>query len=80
MTVIELGTYYAAPYGATLLAELGVTHYAQIAAWTEADIAAIDAQLGAFAGRPTRDSWVEQAQLLISGDAAAYEAKFGKIR
>ena len=62
-----------------LLIDLGVTRYAQIAAWTEADIAAIDAQLGAFAGRPTRDSWVEQAQLLVSGDAAAYEAKFGKL-
>jgi predicted flap endonuclease-1-like 5' DNA nuclease len=62
-----------------LLADLGVTHFAQIAAWTEADIAAIDAQLGAFAGRPTRDAWVEQAQLLLSGDAAAYEAKFGKL-
>jgi len=62
-----------------LLAELGVTRYAQIAAWTEADIAAIDAKLGAFAGRPTRDAWVEQAQLLVSGDAAAYEAKFGKL-
>jgi predicted flap endonuclease-1-like 5' DNA nuclease len=62
-----------------LLADLGVTRYAQIAAWTEADIVAIDAKLGAFAGRPTRDSWVEQAQLLVSGDAAAYEEKFGKL-
>jgi predicted flap endonuclease-1-like 5' DNA nuclease len=62
-----------------LLTDLGVTRYAQIAAWTEADITAIDAQLGAFAGRPTRDNWVEQATLLASGDAAAYEAKFGKL-
>jgi predicted flap endonuclease-1-like 5' DNA nuclease len=62
-----------------LLAELGVTRYAQIASWTEADIATIDAKLGAFAGRPTRDAWVEQARLLESGDAAAYEEKFGKL-
>ena len=62
-----------------LLAELGVTRFEQIAAWTEADIAAIDAKLGAFAGRPTRDAWVEQARLLVSGDAAAYEARFGKL-
>jgi predicted flap endonuclease-1-like 5' DNA nuclease len=67
------------PKLARLLAELGVTRFAQIAAWTEADIAAIDGKLGAFAGRPTRDAWVEQAQLLISGDTAAYEAKFGKL-
>ena len=62
-----------------LLAELGVTRFEQIAAWTDADIAAIDAKLGAFAGRPTRDAWVEQASLLVNGDAAAYEAKFGKL-
>jgi predicted flap endonuclease-1-like 5' DNA nuclease len=62
-----------------LLGELGVTSYAQIAAWTEADLAAIDAKLGAFAGRPTRDSWIEQATLLAGGDTADYEAKFGKL-
>ena len=62
-----------------LLGSLGVTSYAQIAAWTNEDIARIDAQLGSFAGRATRDNWVEQARLLASGDAAAYEAKFGKI-
>lgn len=62
-----------------LLGSLGVTSYAQIAAWTEEDIARIDAQLGSFAGRATRDNWVEQARLLASGDTAAYEAKFGKV-
>lgn len=62
-----------------LLASIGVTTYAQIAAWTDEDIAKIDAQLGSFAGRATRDNWVEQAKLLASGDTAAYEAKFGKV-
>ena len=62
-----------------LLGELGVTSYAQIAGWTEADLAAIDAKLGAFAGRPTRDAWVAQATLLAGGDTAAYETKFGKL-
>jgi len=61
------------------LRALGVTRYAEIAAWTEADVARIDAQLGAFAGRATRDNWIEQARLLSSGDTAAYEAKFGKL-
>ncbi len=61
------------------LKELGVSTYAQIAAWSEADMAAIDAQLGSFAGRPKRDSWVEQAQLLAGGDTSGYEAKFGKL-
>lgn len=61
------------------LAELGVTRFAQIAAWTDADLDALDPQLGAFAGRPRRDAWVEQAALLASGDVGAYEAKFGKV-
>lgn len=63
----------------TLLASLGVTRFDQIAGWTEEDVVRIDAQLGAFAGRPTRDNWVEQAKLLSSGDTAAYEDKFGKL-
>ncbi|MEI6643002.1 MAG: hypothetical protein WCL10_13265 [Novosphingobium sp.] len=63
----------------TALAALGVTRYAQIAAWTEEDVARIDAQLGAFAGRATRDNWIEQARLLSGGDTAAYEARFGKL-
>lgn len=61
------------------LAELGVTRFEQIAGWSEADLAAIDAQLGAFAGRPAKDNWVEQARLLAAGDIAAYEAQFGKV-
>ncbi|MCX7285899.1 MAG: hypothetical protein NTX28_17995 [Novosphingobium sp.] len=62
-----------------LLTSLGVTSYAQIAAWSDDDIARLDAQLGTFAGRAKRDNWVEQARLLASGDKAAYEAKFGKV-
>jgi predicted flap endonuclease-1-like 5' DNA nuclease len=61
-----------------ILAEEGVTTFAQIAAWTESDIAEIDAKLGRFQGRITRDQWVEQARLLISGDKDAYAQKFGK--
>jgi len=67
------------PKISTALRALGVTRYAQIAAWTEEDVARIDAQLGAFAGRATRDNWIEQAKLLAGGDTAAYEAKFGKL-
>ena len=62
-----------------ILEGLGVTSFAQIAAWQAEDIARINAQLGAFAGRPERDNWGEQARLLMAGDTAAYEAKFGKI-
>ncbi len=62
-----------------LLAENGVTSLAQIAGWSAADIAAIDARLGTFKGRIGRDQWVEQARLLSSGDIAGFEAKFGKL-
>lgn len=67
------------PKISTALRALGVTRYAEIAAWTDEDVARIDAQLGAFAGRATRDNWIEQAKLLSGGDTAAYEAKFGKL-
>jgi len=63
----------------TLLNQLGITRYDQIAAMTPADLAALDGRLGAFAGRPVRDSWVEQARLLSAGDTGAYEAQFGKL-
>ena len=62
-----------------LLKDLGVTSFAQIAAWTPADIAKIDPQLGNFAGRIERDDFVEQAKLLAKGDIAGFEAKFGAL-
>ncbi|MES2175682.1 MAG: hypothetical protein V4523_17315 [Pseudomonadota bacterium] len=63
----------------TLLIELGVTRYAQIAAWGDVDIAAIDAKLGNFKGRPVRDHWIDQAKYLAAGDIAGFEAKYGKL-
>jgi predicted flap endonuclease-1-like 5' DNA nuclease len=63
----------------TLLIELGVTRYAQIAAWSDADIAAIDGKLGNFKGRPVRDQWIDQAKYLAAGDVAGFEAKYGKL-
>jgi predicted flap endonuclease-1-like 5' DNA nuclease len=62
-----------------LLPELGITTFAQIAALSEADLAELDGKLGAFAGRPARDSWVEQAQFLAAGDVAGFEGKFGRL-
>ncbi|TYC85357.1 hypothetical protein [Novosphingobium sp. BW1] len=62
-----------------LLVSLGVTTYAQIAAWSEADLDELDDKLGAFAGRPRRDKWVEQARLLAEGNTESYEAEFGKL-
>ncbi|PHP21161.1 hypothetical protein CG471_03080 [Sphingobium sp. IP1] len=62
-----------------LLTDLGVTRYAQIAGWSDSDIAAIDTKLGNFKGRPVRDQWIDQAKYLAAGDIAGFEAKYGKI-
>ncbi|MEQ9261405.1 MAG: 50S ribosomal protein L21 [Roseovarius sp.] len=48
------------------LIEAGVTTFAQIAAWTEEDIAAMDEKLS-FKGRIEREGWVEQAKELAKG-------------
>jgi NADH-quinone oxidoreductase subunit E len=42
---------------------LGFYHFDQIAAWTEADIAWVDARLK-FKGRIERDGWIDQAKTL----------------
>jgi large subunit ribosomal protein L21 len=44
----------------------GVTTFAQIAAWTEEDVAAMDEQLS-FKGRIEREGWIAQAQELAQG-------------
>ena len=62
-----------------LLKDLGVTSFTQVAGWTAADVAEMDSKLGAFAGRITRDNWIEQAKLLAAGDVAGFEAKYGKL-
>jgi len=61
------------------LRALGVTSFAQIAAWDDTEIDRIDAQLGRFQGRIRRDDWPAQARLLAAGDTSGYEAKFGKL-
>ncbi|MGN3975503.1 hypothetical protein [Tsuneonella sp. SYSU-LHT278] len=65
------------PKLAATLGDLGVTRFAQIAAWSDADIDRIDARLGRFQGRIRRDSWVEQARLLAAGDVDAFQQRFG---
>lgn len=67
------------PKMVALLGGLGVTSYQQIADWTDADVASIDPQLGAFQGRIARDNIVDQASYLARGDKAGFEAKYGAL-
>ncbi|NNC54131.1 MAG: 50S ribosomal protein L21, partial [Pseudomonadales bacterium] len=46
------------------LAEQGITTFAQIAAFTADDVAAMDEKLN-FKGRIERDNWIEQARKLM---------------
>lgn len=43
----------------------GVTTFAQVAAWTEADVAAMDEKLS-FKGRIEREGWIEQAKAKVA--------------
>uniref|UniRef100_UPI0035CA7950 helix-hairpin-helix domain-containing protein n=1 Tax=uncultured Sphingomonas sp. TaxID=158754 RepID=UPI0035CA7950 len=67
------------PKLAATLAEQGITRVEQIATLTPDAATELDAKLGSFRGRMTRDRWVEQAKLLSAGDRAGYEAAFGKL-
>lgn len=62
-----------------MLGDMGISRYDQIAAWSDEDVQRIDAQLGRFAGRITRDDWRTQAKFLAEGNASGYESKFGKL-
>ncbi|HLY79618.1 MAG TPA: helix-hairpin-helix domain-containing protein [Caulobacteraceae bacterium] len=54
------------PKLAAALAERGVTGFAQIAAWTAADLARMDRELS-LKGRAVREAWVAQAKRLSTG-------------
>ncbi|MBV7379108.1 hypothetical protein [Maritimibacter dapengensis] len=55
------------------LHDAGITTYAQIAAWTDADVAEMDDKLN-FRGRIARDEWISQADKLAKGE----ETEFSK--
>jgi len=53
------------PRTAAALMERGVTRFAQLAAWTEDQMAAFDAELK-LKGRSVRDAWLDQARRLAA--------------
>jgi hypothetical protein len=67
------------PKAAARLNALGITRYVQLAELDPAAAEALDAQMGPFKGRLTRDRWIDQARLLAAGDIATFEAEFGKL-
>ncbi len=48
----------------SMLHDLGIHSFAQIAAWTQADIDEMSEKLGSFRDRITRDDWVKKARKL----------------
>lgn len=67
------------PKVAARLAELGILTVGDLAALDQRAAEDLDAHLGPFTGRLSRDRWLEQAQLLASGDVKTFEARFGKL-
>jgi len=67
------------PKFADALHGVGFFRFEQIAHLTPTEIERLDAQLGAFGGRITRDRIAEQAEYLARGDLDGFEQRFGKL-
>lgn len=67
------------PKFADALHALGFTRFEQVAHLTPTEIDRVDAQLGAFSGRLTRDRIVQQADYLARNDVDGFEQRFGKL-
>jgi predicted flap endonuclease-1-like 5' DNA nuclease len=67
------------PKVAARLAELGILTVGDLAALDQRAAEDLDARLGPFTGRLSRDRWLEQAQLLASGEVRTFEERFGKL-
>ncbi|MGH6858695.1 MAG: proton-conducting membrane transporter [Phyllobacterium sp.] len=63
------------PVNERRLNEHGITTFAQIAAWTAADIKSVEDYLQ-FDGRIEREGWVEQAKLLAAGNEKEFARRF----
>ncbi len=58
-----------------LVNEMGFFHFDQIAGWSDADVAWVDANLKGFKGRVTRDRWVAQARIIVADGLAAFRER-----
>jgi predicted flap endonuclease-1-like 5' DNA nuclease len=58
-----------------LVNSLGFYHFDQIASWSDADIAVVDAEMQSFKGRITRDKWVAQARIIVTEGLEAFRER-----
>lgn len=59
---------------------MGYYHFDQIARWTEAEVAWVDANLEGFKGRVSRDRWVVQAKVIVEIGPAEFLKQLGEGR
>jgi predicted flap endonuclease-1-like 5' DNA nuclease len=58
-----------------LINDLGFYHFDQIASWSDADVALVDAEMKGFKGRITRDKWVAQAKIIVTEGLEAFRER-----
>lgn len=58
-----------------MLHDLGFFHFDQIATWSGDEVAWVDANLGGFNGRVSRDRWIDQARTLAAGGTTEFAAR-----
>ncbi|WP_273282409.1 endonuclease [Pseudooceanicola atlanticus] len=61
-----------------MLNEMGYYHFDQIAAWSADEVAWVDQNLKGFKGRVSRDSWVDQASKLATGEETEFSKRVDK--
>lgn len=61
----------------SMLNGMGFYHFDQLAAWSEQEVAWVDANLEGFKGRVSRDNWVEQAKTLADGGETEFSKRVG---
>lgn len=59
----------------TMLNEMGVYHFDQVAGWSADEVSWVDQNLKGFKGRVSRDNWVEQAATLAAGGETEFSKK-----
>jgi predicted flap endonuclease-1-like 5' DNA nuclease len=58
-----------------LVNSMGFYHFDQIASWSDADVALVDAEMKTFKGRITRDKWVAQAKIIVTEGLEAFRIR-----